>query len=64
MGNFKSSSGEVPRRKLGRTKEQVSALGLGGYSLGLVKSQREAIRIQTARISNNGRSGGIRAWSK
>jgi len=38
-------TGEIPRRKLGRTGVEVSALGLGGYHLGLVKSQREAVRI-------------------
>jgi predicted aldo/keto reductase-like oxidoreductase len=40
-----SGSGPVPHRPLGRTGVQVCALGLGGYHLGLVKSQREAVRI-------------------
>jgi aryl-alcohol dehydrogenase-like predicted oxidoreductase len=44
MGSRKSS-GEIPRRALGRTGERVSALALGGYHLGLVKTKREAIRI-------------------
>jgi aryl-alcohol dehydrogenase-like predicted oxidoreductase len=39
------SRGEIPHRPLGRTGEQVCALGLGGYHLGTVKSQREAVRI-------------------
>jgi len=39
---------EIPRRPLGRTGAEVSALALGGYNLGLVKSQREAIRIVQA----------------
>lgn len=39
------SSSEIPRRPLGRSGEFVSALGLGGYHLGKVKNQREAIRI-------------------
>jgi uncharacterized protein len=44
-----AASGEIPRRALGRTGVQVCALGLGGYHLGTVKSQREAVRIvQTA----------------
>lgn len=37
--------GEMPRRPLGRTGIEVSALALGGYHLGLVKSEREATRI-------------------
>ncbi len=37
--------GEVPRRLLGRTGVQVSAIGLGGYDLGKAKTQQEAIRI-------------------
>ena len=40
-----NSSREIPRRALGRTGVEVSALGLGGFHLGLVKSQREAVRI-------------------
>lgn len=39
------SSGEIPRRQLGRTGVEVSALALGGYHLGLAKTKREAIRI-------------------
>jgi predicted aldo/keto reductase-like oxidoreductase len=45
MEKSKYNSGEIPRRPLGRTGVEVSALALGGYSLGLVKPQREAIRI-------------------
>jgi len=37
--------GEIPRRAFGRTGEYVSALGLGGYHLGLVGTEREAMRI-------------------
>jgi predicted aldo/keto reductase-like oxidoreductase len=44
MGSRKGS-GEIPRRPLGRTGVTVSALALGGYHLGLVKTKREAIRI-------------------
>lgn len=44
MGSSKSSVG-IPRRALGRTGIEVSALALGGYHLGLVKTEREAIRI-------------------
>ena len=38
-------SGEIPRRALGRTGVEVSALALGGYHIGLAKSVREATRI-------------------
>lgn len=38
-------SGEIPRRPLGRTGVQVSALGLGGAHLGSVQSESEAVRI-------------------
>ena len=36
---------EIPRRALGRTGETVSALGMGGYHLGQVGSEREAISL-------------------
>ena len=36
---------EIPRRPLGTTGEYVSALGLGGYHLGSVDAERDAIRI-------------------
>jgi aryl-alcohol dehydrogenase-like predicted oxidoreductase len=36
---------EIPRRALGRTGEYVSAIGLGGYHLGLVGTEREATKI-------------------
>jgi len=38
-------TGEIPRRPLGRTGVEVPALALGGYHLGLVKTEREAVRI-------------------
>lgn len=37
--------GEIPRRALGRTGVEVSALALGGSHLGEAKSEREAHRI-------------------
>ena len=43
-------SGEIPRRPFGRHDEQVSALGLGGYHIGSVGNEREAIRIVHAAI--------------
>jgi aryl-alcohol dehydrogenase-like predicted oxidoreductase len=39
------ATGEIPRRPLGRTGVEVCALGLGGYHLGAMKSQREAVRL-------------------
>jgi len=39
------NSGEIPRRPLGRTGVDVSAIGLGGAHLGNASSQEEATRI-------------------
>ena len=44
------SGGEVPRRPFGRYAETVSVLGIGGYHLGSMGNQREAIRIVHAAI--------------
>ena len=44
------STDEVPRRAFGRTGEMVSALGLGGFHLGMAESPREAVRIVHAAI--------------
>jgi predicted aldo/keto reductase-like oxidoreductase len=41
---------EIPLRPLGGTGVHVSALGFGGYHLGKVKSEREAIRLVHAAI--------------
>ena len=35
----------IPRRPLGRTGVEVSAIGVGGYHLGLAKTETEAVRI-------------------
>ena len=43
-------SGEVPRRRFGRYEEEVSALALGGYHIGNIKSQREAVALIQAAI--------------
>ena len=39
------NGGEIPRRRLGRTGVEVSALALGGFHLGLTKTKREAVKI-------------------
>ena len=44
------ASGDIPRRPLGATGFRVSALGLGGYHLGLIANEREAISIVHAAI--------------
>ena len=40
----------IPRRPLGKTGESVSALALGGYHLGKIKSVREAVRVVQAAV--------------
>ena len=44
MGNQRNSS-EIPQRPLGRTGAQVTAICLGGYHLGLMEDDNEAIRL-------------------
>jgi len=39
------SSGEIPTRPFGRTGERVSVLGLGGWHVGLPKTDRAAVRL-------------------
>ena len=40
----------IPQRPLGATGAKVSALGLGGYHLGKIKSIGEAVRLTHAAI--------------
>ena len=40
-----ASTSQVPQRKFGRHNEEVSALALGGYHIGSVKTEREAMRV-------------------
>lgn len=48
-----SEKGIVPRRKLGRTGEEVSAIGLGGYHIGKPDlGEAESIRIICTAIDN------------
>ncbi len=44
------STGEIPRRPFGRHRDLVSALGLGGYHVGAVGTEREAVRLVHAAI--------------
>jgi aryl-alcohol dehydrogenase-like predicted oxidoreductase len=39
------SEGEMLYRRLGRTGEKVSAIGLGGFHIGIPRDEQEAIRI-------------------
>ncbi len=41
---------DIPLRPLGNTGVQVSAIGFGGYHLGTLKSEREAVRLVHAAI--------------
>lgn len=40
-----AARGEIPRRKFGKTGVVVSAMGLGGHTLALAKTEAESIRI-------------------
>ncbi len=42
--------GEIPRRRFGRHDVEVSALALGGYHVGEITSQREAVALIQAAI--------------
>ena len=44
------ANNDIPLRPLGRTGERVSALGLGGYHIGKITSERTAIRLTHAAI--------------
>jgi aryl-alcohol dehydrogenase-like predicted oxidoreductase len=44
------SGGDIPRRKFGRHDELVSAIAVGGYHVGKIGTEREAIRIVHAAI--------------
>jgi predicted aldo/keto reductase-like oxidoreductase len=40
-----TGSDQIPRRPLGRTGEQISIIGLGGYHLGTLRSPDDAVRL-------------------
>ena len=54
-------SGEVPKRALGRTGVQVSAMGLGGYHIGSADTDQEAMEI-VARAVDHGVNFFDNAW--
>lgn len=45
-----SKSGDMLYRTLGRTGERVSAIGLGGYHIGVPKDESDAIRVMRSAI--------------
>ena len=45
-----ADSGSVPRRRFGRHPELISALGLGGFHIGKIGTEREAIALVHAAI--------------
>jgi predicted aldo/keto reductase-like oxidoreductase len=45
-----AQTGEVPHRPFGRHHDTVSILGLGGYHLGSIGTEREAIKVVRAAI--------------
>ena len=47
-----AAKGEVPRRKFGKTGVVVSAMGLGGHTLALAKTEAESIRIVQEALDN------------
>jgi aryl-alcohol dehydrogenase-like predicted oxidoreductase len=46
----KSNDLEIPRRPFGRSGELVSILGLGGWHVGVPKTDRDAVRLMHAAI--------------
>ena len=47
-----AAAGGMPYRKLGRSGEKVSLVGLGGFHIGVPRDEREGIRIIHAAIDN------------
>lgn len=54
-------SGEVPKRSLGRTGVQVSAMGIGGYHLGSAETDQAAVEI-VAKALDHGVNFFDNAW--
>jgi predicted aldo/keto reductase-like oxidoreductase len=47
-----AAKGEMPYRKLGRSGERVSLLGLGGYHIGVQHDEQESLRIIRTAVDN------------
>jgi uncharacterized protein len=60
-GQSGSSQEPVPRRPLGKTGAQVSALGVGGYHLGSMKEEKESLEL-VARALDAGINFFDNAW--
>src|SRR5713101_6941364 len=50
--SFAAAGSDMPYRTLGRTGEKVSLLGLGGFHIGIQKTEAESIRIIQTAIDN------------
>ncbi|HEY3930627.1 MAG TPA: aldo/keto reductase [Candidatus Koribacter sp.] len=57
----KKNSGAIPRRQLGKTGIEVSAIGMGGYHLGSAKNQQAAVEM-VARAIDAGITFFDNAW--
>jgi len=49
---LRATTGEMPIRTLGRTGEKVSLIGLGGFHLGHIAEEKDAIRLVHESIDN------------
>ena len=42
---WSQTKGDIPYRELGRTGEKLSAIGIGGYHIGIGQDEQESVRI-------------------
>ena len=56
-------SGDMIYRTLGKTGERVSAVGLGGYHIGVPRDQQEGVRIIRTAIDRGMLAPGFRTSS-
>jgi len=52
MAGMNEPKGTMPYRRLGRTGERVSLIGLGGYHIGIQKEEQESIRLIRTALDN------------